>query len=391
MKNVYQELENYLKELNDINAKVLGISRNIVNLLNEHDEYKSSFKVVLGGKWEQAKNAVVSPNKEIEMYTIKNDTTIREHRGGYEVRFRKDGFNKSFFSTSKTKALDKARIYLKALNQTATLQVIPKPKVKRNSAIEFFDKWFETVKRHQIKEITYNTLFKKYKICVRPYLVGKDVEGISAETIQTALNDASSRNKEDVKSIFNQCLEYAIGCKIITFNPAKYVKIVKHLRENGKALSPGEIQAFKSRIKGAELEIPLMIFLYTGIRACEYPTIKFDFDRGVALVDNGKVKSGTRQTVREIPILKPLLEFKQEIAGALEKKFAIIKIQREFHALTGGNLKDLRHTFATNCRKFVDNELVSIWQGHTLKNITASVYTHFDITYQIEQAQKIDY
>lgn len=391
MKNVYQELENYLKELNDINAKVLGISRNIVNLLNEHDEYKSSFKVVLGGKWEQAKNAVVSPNKEIEMYTIKNDTTIREHRGGYEVRFRKDGFNKSFFSTSKTKALDKARIYLKALNQTATLQVIPKPKVKRNSAIEFFDKWFETVKRHTVKQITYNTLFKKYKICVRPYLVGKDVEGISAETIHTALNDASARNKEDVKSIFNQCLEYAIGCKIITFNPAKYVKIVKHLRENGKALSKEEISSLKAKIKNSEFEIPILIFLYTGIRACEYPSIKFDFDRGVALVDNGKVKIGTRQTVREIPILKPLFPFKQEIAQTLSKDIKPIKIQRYFHALTGGHLRDLRHTHATNCRKFVDNEIVTIWQGRALPNLTASVYTHFDITYQIEQAQKIDY
>ena len=391
MKNTYEELERYIKELNEINAKILGLSRSIITLLNEHDEYKSSFKVVIGGKWEDAKNKVESNKKEQEVYSVNKDTTIRQHRGGYEVRFRKDGFNKSFFSTSKTKAIEKARTFLRALNQTATLQVEPKPVVKKNNAIEFFDKWLNTVKRHQVKEITFYTLLKKYNTNVKPYLLGVDVESITAETIQTALNNATPRNKEDVKTIFNQCLNYAIGCRIINFNPTSYVKITKHVREHGRALLASEIASFKERIKGSELEIAFLIFLYTGIRACEYSSLNFDFEKGVATVLNGKVKSGTRQTVREIPILKPLLEYKNEIPLVLRQEFPVIRIQREFHALTGGNLKDLRHTFATCCRKFVDNELVSIWQGHTLKNITASVYTHFDILYQIEQASKIYY
>ena len=388
MKNVYAELEEYLKTLTDINAKVLGLSRDIVKLLNEHDDYKSSFKVILGGKWENStKNSVVSQEKEIieEMFTLK-DTTIRQHNGGYEVRFRKSGHNKSFWAKTKTKALERARDYLKSLNQFAN-----PPKIQRYNAIEFFDKWFDTVKRHNVKAVTYDTLFKKYKIGVRPFLVNMNVEEITAETIQRALNDASPRNKEDVKTIFNQCLEYAIGCDVISKNPTKYVKLVKHIRENGKALSPAEIATFKARIKGSELEVPFMIFLYTGIRACEYDTIQFDFERGVAVVQNGKVKSGTRSSIREIPILKPLFEYRNVIPGIAERKYALIRIQREFHRLTGGNLKDLRHTFATCCRKFVDNELVSLWQGHTMKNITASVYTHFDITYQIEQAKKIIY
>ncbi|MBQ9781794.1 MAG: hypothetical protein IJW26_01255 [Clostridia bacterium] len=385
MKNIYSELENYLKQLNEINAKVLGLSRQIINELNEHDEYKSSFKVVKSSKWGETKNSVVSL-KEQEMFTIK-DTKMRERRGGYEVRFRKNGYDKSFFSTSKTKAIEKAKIFLKSLNQTSTLYGITK--VKRNKAVDFFEKFFNDVKRNTVKEITYKTLLKKYNIYVKPHIINIDVENITAETIQTALNNATPRVKEDVKTIFNQCLEYAIGCKIITFNPCKYVKIVKHIRENGKALSSSEIATFKESIKGSDLEIAFLIFLYTGIRACEYSSIKFNFDKGIATVLNGKVKSGTRQTERQIPILKPLYEYKNEILS--HKKVAVIKIQRQFHALTGGNLKNLRHTFATCCRKFVDNELVSIWQGHTLKNITASVYTHFDITYQIEQAQKIDY
>ena len=38
-------------------------------------------------------------------------------------------------------------------------------------------------------------------------------------------------------------------------------------------------------------------------------------------------------------------------------------------------LKDLRHTFTTRARECgIDNELVSLWTGHSLGNVTASVY-----------------
>ncbi len=386
MKNIYDELENYLRQLNEINAKILGLSRSIIATLNEHDEYKSSFKLIVGGKRGETKNSVVS-QKEQEMFTIK-DTTMRERRGGYEVRFRKCGYDKSFFSTSKTKAIEKAKIFLKSLNQTSTLNGV---KVKRNKAVDFFEKFFNDVKRNTVKEITYYKLYRKYINLVKPYIESLDVDSITADTIQTALNNATPRCKEDVKSIFNQCLEYAIGCKIITFNPCKFVKIVKHIRENGKALLPGEITTFKESIKSSELEIPFLIFLYTGIRSCEFVSVRFDFNVGVATVLNGKVKSGTRQTERQIPILKPLYKYREQLENFMPSNYSVYVIQNEYRRITGGRLKDLRHTFATCCRKFVDNELVSIWQGHTLKNITASVYTHFDIQYQIEQSQKIDY
>ena len=55
-------------------------------------------------------------------------------------------------------------------------------------------------------------------------------------------------------------------------------------------------------------------------------------------------------------------------------------------------LKDLRHTFTTRARECeIDNELVAVWTGHSLGNITASVYTHFSIEFQQKQAQKLMY
>ena len=75
------------------------------------------------------------------------------------------------------------------------------------------------------------------------------------------------------------------------------------------------------------------------------------------------------------------------------KKVSQQKLGDEFSQLCPNHtLKDLRHTFTTRARECgVDNELVAVWTGHSLGNITSSVYTHFSIEFQKEQAQKLLY
>ena len=54
--------------------------------------------------------------------------------------------------------------------------------------------------------------------------------------------------------------------------------------------------------------------------------------------------------------------------------------------------KDLRHAFTTRARECeIDNELVAVWTGHSLGNITSRVYTHFSMEFQKEQAVKLKY
>ena len=55
-------------------------------------------------------------------------------------------------------------------------------------------------------------------------------------------------------------------------------------------------------------------------------------------------------------------------------------------------MKDLRHTFTTRARECgIDNELVAVWTGHSLGNITSKVYTHFSMEHQQKQAQRLIY
>ena len=75
------------------------------------------------------------------------------------------------------------------------------------------------------------------------------------------------------------------------------------------------------------------------------------------------------------------------------RKVNTTSLSAEFNKLCPNHqLKDLRHTFTTRARECgIDNELVAVWTGHSLGNITSSVYTHFSNEFQQEQAKKLNY
>lgn len=84
--------------------------------------------------------------------------------------------------------------------------------------------------------------------------------------------------------------------------------------------------------------------------------------------------------------------YKQHVAGKA------IKVDVKHLSMTfakicpNHQLKDLRHTFTTRARECkIENELVAIWTGHSLGNITASVYTHFSMEHQKQEATKLLY
>ena len=82
----------------------------------------------------------------------------------------------------------------------------------------------------------------------------------------------------------------------------------------------------------------------------------------------------------------------EEMLKTLEKA-NLEQLRIEFKKYCPDNtLKDLRHTFTTRARECgIDNELVSVWTGHSLGNITSSVYTHFSMEFQQEQSKKLAY
>ena len=86
-------------------------------------------------------------------------------------------------------------------------------------------------------------------------------------------------------------------------------------------------------------------------------------------------------------------KYQATLDNPIKEKVSLEQLRLEFKNYCPNNtLKDLRHTFTTRARECgVDNELVAVWTGHSLGNITSSVYTHFSMEHQQREASKVNY
>ena len=142
-------------------------------------------------------------------------------------------------------------------------------------------------------------------------------------------------------------------------------------------------------IKGDYFEYAFLRMLFSGVRPCEVNTL-LENDDGTLTIKNGKLKKWQKNLYRTIPIF-PL--YQQKVAGKTTHTVDIKKLSIAFTRFCPNHqLKDLRHTFTTRARECkLENELVAIWTGYSLGNITASMYTHFSMEHQKAEAEKLTY
>lgn len=331
------------------------------------------------------------------------DFSIRKINDKYfQIRYRKHGYNVSFSSKNFDEAKQKAFAWLKTFeNQIQadySFTVISRAE-KTNKAVNknvnfkvFADAFLENVKKQQVKENTYKDLIRTYnKHIIKQY--GKmQLKEITPLLLQKHLNvlfEKTPRLSETVKSLLQNIFEYAVNNGVIELNPVKAVYLQKHQRKTGSALTANEEKSFLETIKGHKFETVYLKMLYSGVRPCEINSVEEDIEANTLTIKNGKLKNYQTNYYRTIPIFpmyKPYASIKC-------RKINTIKLSQAFNELCPNHsLKDLRHTFTTRARECgIDNELVAIWTGHTLGNITSRVYTHFSIEFQQEQAKKLIY
>ena len=101
----------------------------------------------------------------------------------------------------------------------------------------------------------------------------------------------------------------------------------------------------------------------------------------------------SRPTTDFVPSISIFPKYKETLEHPIRKYVYLHDLGSDLkNYLPNHTLKDLRHTFTTRARECgIDNELVAVWTGHSLGNITSSVYTHFSNEFQQKQALKLVY
>ncbi len=341
-------------------------------------------------------------NKELKAMPSLKDFTIRRKNGIYfELRYRRYGYDVSFssknFDEAKKRAFEWLRIFEAEIQEKkVTIKIVEKtvsPQATKTTVLfaPFADNYMENVKRKMVKENSYKSLYNTYKNHVRSVYGDYALQSITPQILQphfNRLHEEKPRVCEDAKAIMSSIMEYAVNNGLINRNPMKAVFVAKHERTTGQALSKQEEKAFVQAIRGNYYEYSFLRMLYCGVRACEVNEI-VENDDDTITIKNGKLKNYQKNYYRTVPMF-PL--YKENVRGK-GYRVDVKKLSVAFTKFCPNHqLKDLRHTFTTRARECeIDNELVSLWTGHSLGNITASVYTHFSMEHQKAAAEKLLY
>ena len=378
-----------LEQVNNLTALLEQLKRNSL---------KSS-----GIKFNNYRDLQFSMKEIVDMPRLK-DFKIRMMKGKYyEIRFRRYGYDVSFsskdFETAKRKAFAWLSTFESQIQANYNFTVLSKSESEKFSANKyitfkmFADEYIYKIKKNRVKESTFRTYKVNYENYILPVYGNMRLNDIKPYLIQSHLdkiNKKTPRACEDVKLLLNNIFDYAVNNGLLERNPIKAVYIPKHERKNGQAFTPEQEKAFVTQIKGSKYENYFLKMLYSGVRPSEVLNITEDIEHNTLTIKNSKLKSYQKEKYRTVPIFP---KYASTLDCPIKGKVSVDHLGKEFKKFCPENtLKDLRHTFTTRARECgIDNELVAVWTGHSLGNITASVYTHFSMEHQQKQAKKLVY
>lgn len=356
-------------------------------------EYRQAlFGEQLNSKMKTREEATYYSQEEIAKMPKLKDGRFRITPDGYwQVRYRRDGYDIQFTSKDKKTVVDKFRDWVRSVNDEKRAKRAPR---STERFAEFAQRYFETVKAINVKEETYEAQMFCLRKHIFPKLGELPVRQITPLKCQELLNgllaEGKGRTAEIAQVLLKEILRAAVGEKLLGENPINYVKLPRHQKVHGRALSPAEISDFIARCETSHYQKQFMLFLYTGIRRGELKSATFD--ENFVTVACGKCRKGELQQYRKIPIAPGLRKYlplsEKEIMTDGKVMTNVFK-----RVLPSHQLYDLRHTFTTRAQECgVPKALVDVWTGHVNRSdMTTAVYTHFTNEFMIKEIEKLDY
>lgn len=361
-----------------------------VDQSKQEEEHEARFrKTLINSEERQAKATFYSEEEYKRLPKLKDGHYRITKDGLHQVRYRKDGYDVQFTSKSLQTVKAEFKAWVQSINEEKR-ERLP----KKTTFGDFAERYFEEVKRANVSAATYKTVYQILITYILPVVGALTFRQITPLKCQSLLNgildEGKGRTAESVKIILGEVFRAAMGEKLTADNPMLFVKIPKHQRENGTALTLYEIAEFIKACASSPYQKQFMLYLYTGIRRNELHSaiIEGDFIK----VACGKCRRGQKQQYRKIPIAPNLRQFLPLSSEELEVKNDVLT--GNFKKLCPAHhLYDLRHTFTTRTQESgISKTLVDIWTGHKdNRDMTASVYTHFSAEFQTEEIKKLDY
>ena len=304
---------------------------------------------------------------------------------------------------------------------------------------DFLEQWLEITK-DSIAVPTYASYSTLSNSVIIPYFrkLGTTLEELAAKDIQQFYLEQRKRVSGSTvihyHAIIHKALKYAVKLDLIATNPADRVERPKKERYVASFYDADEVNALFQAARGTNLEIPILLGAFYGLRRSEVIGLKWDaidFERNTITVqhtvtscnvdgknmlvaaDRTKTKSSMR-TLPLVPFMKERL-LQQKKVQAENRKLcgrsyvkdylgyvcvneigAILKpnyISTSFPKLLENNglrhirFHDLRHSCASlMLANGVPMKQIQEWLGHSDFSTTANIYAHLDYSSKLHSA-----
>lgn len=310
------------------------------------------------------------------------------YRCSYEIRYRRNGYNVTASATTLEEAKEKFIKKLHEADKATTRQKANGHKVPTGMN-EFANFWFENFHKRKVVEKTYKNDKRIYTKKIAEHFSGMDIRQINARDVQELLDNILAggfgRTADDVYSILNQILKYAVKFGLIAHNPVDIIIHQRHERQHGNALTLEEEKRLLEKSAGTKYQRMFAVALYTGLRPNEYKTVVIKGKMLVAV--NSKRKNG-KVEYKRIPInpmLQPYLLDTEKIEWVKCDKIRI----RFNGILPNHKLYDLRTTFYTHCVTCgVEQSAIDEMVGHSCGKLK-DTYTDLPDDFLYEEAAKL--
>ena len=304
---------------------------------------------------------------------------------------------------------------------------------------DFLEQWLE-ITRDSIAVPTYASYSNLSNGVIIPYFrkYGTTLEELAAKDIQQFYLEQRKRVSGctviHYHAIIHKALKYAVKLDLIATNPADRVERPKKERYVASFYDADEVNALFQAARGTNLEIPILLGAFYGLRRSEVIGLKWnaiDFERNTITVqhtvtscnvdgknmlvaaDRTKTKSSMR-TLPLVPFMKErLLQQKKvqaenrklcgrsyvkdylgyvcvnEIGAILKPNYISTSFPKllEVNGLRHIRFHDLRHSCASlMLANGVAMKQIQEWLGHSDFSTTANIYAHLDYSSKLHSA-----
>lgn len=292
--------------------------------------------------------------------------------------------------------IDKLQNEILMLNQKLDLLLKMQSFESPKSFNNWFIEWYETYKRPKYVQKTAKdnwNLARKHILGVIPDVKLHLITSIDIEKCLNLIK--GSRTRKTAYHLINGCFVKAYKLKYLKENVMVNVESVKHKFHKGNSLTKDDIKHFFKVVKNKEYYVIFRLYILTGCRVSELPTIKIeDIDLKSRLIRVRGTK--TEGSDRFVPIFKETEEIIKQIPKGqiylINKKTDAIKLyfkRLKYKYKFNFQLKSFRHTFATSClQSGISIKTVQKWLGHSRITTTADIYSHILTEFEQKEIDK---